>query len=231
VPLRGLRKQIADHMVEAMRHAPQVTAMDLFDVTELVQARDQLQASAEAEGVKLSYLPFFVKASIAALQAVPESNASVDEASQEIVLKRDYNIGIATAVPGGLIVPVVKHADRSSLLELGREIERLVSAARDRKAAPGDLQGGTFTITSFGGLPGSPMFATPILNYPEVAILGVGRIELQPRIVDGQVAPRHCAGISLTFDHRVMDGEAAGRFMAVLRRYIEHPLELLLRLT
>jgi pyruvate dehydrogenase E2 component (dihydrolipoamide acetyltransferase) len=147
------------------------------------------------------------------------------------VLKHDYHIGIATAVPGGLVVPVLKHADRLSMLELSREIDRLVSAARERKASPADLQGGTFTITSFGGLPGGPMFATPILNYPEVAILGVGRIELQPRVVDGQIVPRQCAGISLTFDHRVIDGEAAGRFMAVLRRYLERPLELLLRLT
>jgi pyruvate dehydrogenase E2 component (dihydrolipoamide acetyltransferase) len=229
VPLRGLRKQIADHMLEAVRHAPQVTSMDLFDVTQLVHARDALQASAEADGVKLSYLPFFVKASIAALQAVPEANAVVND--QEIVLKRAYNIGIATAVPGGLVVPVVKHADKLTLLQVGQEIDRLVTAARERRSQPADLAGGTFTITSFGGLPGSPMFATPILNYPEVAILGVGRIDLQPRVVDGQVVPRQCVGISLTFDHRVMDGEAAGRFMAVLRRYLERPLEFLLRLT
>jgi pyruvate dehydrogenase E2 component (dihydrolipoamide acetyltransferase) len=125
---------------------------------------------------------------------------------------------------------VVKRADRLTLIEVAREIERLVSAARERRTPPTDLQGGTFTITSFGGLPGSPMFATPILNYPEVAILGIGRIELQPRVVDGQIVPRQCMGISLTFDHRVMDGESAGRFMAVLRRYLEQPLQFLLRL-
>jgi pyruvate dehydrogenase E2 component (dihydrolipoamide acetyltransferase) len=164
IPLRGLRKQIADHMLEAVRNAPQVTAMDLFDVTELVHALDSLKSGVEAADVRLTYLPFFVKASVAALHAVPEANATIER--DAIVLKHDYNIGIATAVPGGLVVPVVKHADRLTFMEISQEIDRLVSAARERKSPPADLQGGTFTITSFGGLPGSPMFATPILNYP-----------------------------------------------------------------
>jgi len=230
IALRGLRKAIAEHMVEAMRHAPQVTSMDLFDVTELVAAREAMLGSAAADGIKLSYLPFFLKAAVQALKAVPAANAVLDEAAGLIRLKREYNIGIATAVPGGLAVPVVKHADQRSLLEIAAEIERLVSAARERRSPPVDLADGTFTITSFGGLAGSPLFATPILNYPEVAILGVGRIDLQPRVVDGQVVARQCAGVSLTFDHRVLDGEGAGQFMAVLKRYLEHPLELLLHL-
>jgi pyruvate dehydrogenase E2 component (dihydrolipoamide acetyltransferase) len=171
-----------------------------------------------------------VKAAVEALKAVPEANAIVDGQQQAIVLKSEYHIGIATAIPSGLVVPVVRHADRSSLLEIAREIERLVSAARERRSTPSELSGGTFTITSFGGLPGSPLFATPILNYPEVAILGLGRIDLQPRVVDGQVVARQCIGVSFTFDHRVLDGEAAGRFMATLKRFVEQPLELLLRL-
>jgi pyruvate dehydrogenase E2 component (dihydrolipoamide acetyltransferase) len=230
IPLRGLRKSIAEHMVQAWRNAPQVTSMDLLDVTELVRARDLLLGTAQAQGTRLTYLPFFVKAAVAALKAVPIANAVVDEQKSVIVLEQEYHIGIATAVPDGLVVPVVKHADRLSLLEIAREIERLVLAARERRAVPADLSGGTFTITSFGGLPGSPMFATPILNYPEVAILGLGRVDLQPRVVDGQVVPRQCVGVSFTFDHRALDGEAAGQFMAALRRYIEQPLELLLTL-
>ncbi|MBV9602023.1 MAG: 2-oxo acid dehydrogenase subunit E2 [Chloroflexi bacterium] len=228
--LRGLRKSIADHMSEAWRRAPQVTSMEIFDVTELVQARATLRGTTEAANVKLTYLPFFVKACIEALRAVPEANAVVDEQQQAIVLKRDFHIGIATAVPGGLVVPVVRNADRLSLLELAQEIDRLVSAARERRAAPADLSGSTFTVTSFGGLPGGALFATPILNYPEVAILGLGRIDLQPRVVEGQVVARQCIGASFTFDHRVLDGEGAGRFMATLRRYVEQPLELLLHL-
>ncbi len=228
IPLRGLRKSIADHMLKAWRHAPQVTSMDLFEVTELVRARELLVPS--AEGVKLTYLPFFVKAAVEALKGVPEANATVDEQQQAIVLRRDYNIGIATAVPGGLVVPVVKNADQLSLLEIASEIDRVVNAAREHRGSPADQTGSTFTITSFGALPGSALFATPILNYPEVAILGLGRIDLQPRVVNGAVVPRQCIGVSFTFDHRVLDGEAAGRFMAIFRRFVEQPLELLLRL-
>jgi pyruvate dehydrogenase E2 component (dihydrolipoamide acetyltransferase) len=228
VPLQGMRKAIAEHMVEAWRNAPQVTSMDLFDATDLVRARELLTPAAQEEGVRLTYLPFFVKAAIEALRAVPEANAIVR--SDAIQLRSEYHIGIATAVPGGLVVPVVRNADRLTLVALAREIERLVTAARERKASPAELSGSTFTITSFGGLPGSPLFATPILNYPEVAILGLGRIDLQPRVVDGQVVARQCIGVSFTFDHRVLDGEGAGRFMSVLKRYVEQPLELLLRL-
>lgn len=230
IPLKGMRKSIADHMLEAWHKAPQVTSMDVLDVTWLVEARSALLPSAEAEGVRLTYLPFFVKAAIEGLRAVPEANAFVDERQQAIVLRQEFHIGIATAVPGGLVVPVVRNADRLTVLEIAREIERLVTAARERRAAPNELSGSTFTITSFGGLPGSPMFGTPILNYPEVAILGLGRIDLQPRVVDGQVVPRQCIGVSFTFDHRVLDGEGAGRFMAAFKRVVEQPLELLLRL-
>jgi pyruvate dehydrogenase E2 component (dihydrolipoamide acetyltransferase) len=230
IPLRGLRKSIAEHMLEAWRHAPQVTSMDLLDVTELVRAREALLPRARAEGVRLTYLPFFVKACIEALRAVPEANAILDEPRQAIVLRQEFHIGIATAVPGGLVVPVIRHADRLSVLEVAHEIERLVSAARERRGAPADQTGSTFTITSFGGLPGGALFATPILNYPEVAILGLGRIEPQPRVVDGAVVARQCIGASFTFDHRVLDGEAAGRFIATLRRFVEQPVELLLRL-
>jgi pyruvate dehydrogenase E2 component (dihydrolipoamide acetyltransferase) len=230
IPLKGLRKSIADNMVQAWRNAPQVTSMDFFDVTELVTARDALLASAQSERTRLTYLPFFVKAAVEALKTVPEANAVVDDARAAIVLKSEYHIGVATAVPGGLVVPVVKHADRLSLLEIAGEIERLVGAARERRSVPADLTGGTFTITSFGGLPGSPLFATPIVNYPEVAILGLGRIDLQPRVVNGQVVARQCIGVSFTFDHRVLDGEGAGRFMAALKRFVEQPLELLLHL-
>jgi pyruvate dehydrogenase E2 component (dihydrolipoamide acetyltransferase) len=230
IPLRGLRKSIADHMLRAWRNAPQVTSMDLFDVTELVRAREVLLGAAQAQGARLTYLPFFVKAAVEALKAVPIANAVVDEERAIIVLEQNYHIGIATAVPDGLVVPVIKHADRLSLVEIAREIERLVGAARERRAVPADLTGGTFTITSFGGLPGSPMFATPILNYPEVAILGLGRIDLQPRVLDGQVVPRQCVGVSFTFDHRALDGAAAGHFMAALKTYIEQPLELLMNL-
>ncbi len=229
VPFAGLRKRIADHMVEAVHLAPQVTAMDLFDVTELVEARAALRPVAEAEGVHLTYLPFLIKACLIALRAVPDANGVVDEANHALVRHRACHIGIATAVPGGLVVPVIRHAEQRSMLDLAREIERLVAAARARQTPRADLEGGTFTVTSFGGFEGSPLFATPILNHPQVAILGVGRIDPQPRVVDGAIAIRQCMGVSFTFDHRVLDGEAAARFLAALRPPLEHPLQLLLR--
>jgi pyruvate dehydrogenase E2 component (dihydrolipoamide acetyltransferase) len=229
IPFAGLRKRIADHMVEAVRSAPQVTAMDLFDVTELVDARAALRPVAETEGAHLTYLPFLIKACLIALRAVPDANGVVDEASHALVRHRACHIGIATAVPGGLIVPVIRHAEQRSMLDLAREIERLAGAARARHTPRAELEGGTFTITSFGGFDGSPLFATPILNHPQVAILGVGRIDPQPRVVDGAIAIRQCMGVSFTFDHRVLDGEAAARFLAALRAPLEHPLQLLLR--
>ncbi len=228
LPLVGLRKRIAEHMLQAVRHAPQVTSMDLFDVTELVRARREL--AADSPDVKLTYLPFVVKAVVEALKAEPAANAVVDEAGGAIVLRRVYNVGVATAIGEGLVVPVVKDVDRLSILEIAAQIASLVDAARARRSTPEDLSGGTFTITSFGGLPGSPLYATPILNYPETAILGLGRVEQQPRVVDGAIVARDCMGVSFTFDHRALDGEGAARFMAVLRQVLEHPLQLLLRL-
>jgi pyruvate dehydrogenase E2 component (dihydrolipoamide acetyltransferase) len=227
--LRGVRRRMAEHMAEATR-IPAVTAIDTFDVTDLVWTRDELLGHAEAEGVHLTYLPFVVKAAVEALRAVPEANSVFDEHGPAILYKREYHIGIAVAAPAGLLVPVVRNADRLSLMELAVELARLAEAARQEKLSPADLSGSTFTITSFGGLSGGVQFATPIVNSPEVAILGVGRIEQQPRVIDGQVVPRHCVGVSFTFDHRVLDGEGAGRFLATLRRYLERPSELLLRL-
>jgi pyruvate dehydrogenase E2 component (dihydrolipoamide acetyltransferase) len=230
VPFSGLRKRIAEHMLTAARSAPHVWSMDLLDVSELVQTRETLLPQADREGVHLTYLPFIVKAVIEALRAVPFANALVDEARGEIVLKGSYHIGIATAVPDGLVVPVIHHADQLSLIEVARELAELVERARARRSSAADLADGTFTITSYGNMPGAPLFATPILNHPQVAILGIGRVEPQPRVVDGQVVPRPCLGVSFGFDHRVMDGEGAGAFLLELKRYLEHPLQLLLRL-
>ena len=230
IEVRGVRRRMAERMAEAARHVPAVTAMDTFDVSALVQTREQLRPVAEAEGARLTYLPFIVRATVEALRAVPEANAVYDEQGPAVVVSHRYHIGIAVAAPAGLFVPVIKDADRLSLVELARELSRLTTAARSQTLQTADLSGSTFTISSFGGLGTGVQYATPIVNYPEVAILGVGRIEQQPRVVDGQVVPRHCLGASFTFDHRVLDGEGAARFLASLRRYLEQPAELLLRL-
>jgi pyruvate dehydrogenase E2 component (dihydrolipoamide acetyltransferase) len=228
IPLRGIRKRIAEHMHQSKNTAAHFTYVDEVDMTELVQLREQMKPLTEQKGVKLTYLPFIVKACVAALKEMPMLNASLDEAHGEIVLKKYYNIGIAAATEDGLMVPVVKGADRRSLLEIVVEIERLAKAAREGKVALQDLQGSTFTITSLGALGG--LFATPIINYPEVAILGVHEIKKRPVVRDNQIVIRDIMWLSLSFDHRVVDGDVGARFCKKIISYLENPKLLFLEL-
>jgi pyruvate dehydrogenase E2 component (dihydrolipoamide acetyltransferase) len=228
IPLRGIRKRIAEHMHQSKTTAAHFTYVDEVDMTELIQLREQMKQLAEQKGVKLTYLPFIVKASVAALKEMPILNASIDEAKGEIVIKKYYNIGIATATDEGLIVPVIKDADRKSLLEIAMEIERLAKAAREGKVALSDLQGGTFTITSLGALGG--LFATPVINYPEVAILGIHEIKKRPVVRDNQIVIRDIMYVSLSFDHRLIDGDVGARFCKKIISYLENPKLLFLEL-
>ncbi len=228
IPLRGIRKRIAEHMHQSKTTAAHFTYVDEVDMTELIQLREQMKPLAEQKGVKLTYLPFIVKASVAALKEMPLLNASLDEAQGEIVLKKYYNIGIATATEDGLMVPVIKDADRKSLLEIASEIERLARAAREGKIALQDLQGGTFTITSLGALGG--LFATPIINYPEVAILGIHEIKKRPVVRENQIVMRDMMFVSLSFDHRLIDGDVGARFCKKIISYLEDPKLLFLEL-
>jgi len=228
IPLRGIRKRIVEHMHQSKTTAAHFTYVDEVDMTELIQVREQMKPLAEQKGVKLTYLPFIVKASVAALKEMPLLNASIDEAKGEIVIKKYYNIGIATATDEGLIVPVIKDADRKSLLEIAMEIERLAKAAREGKIALSDLQGGTFTITSLGALGG--LFATPIINYPEVAILGIHEIKKRPVVRDNQIVIRDIMYVSLSFDHRLIDGDVGARFCKKIISYLENPKLLFLEL-
>jgi 2-oxoglutarate dehydrogenase complex dihydrolipoamide succinyltransferase (E2) component len=228
IPLRGIRKRIAEHMHQSKTTAAHFTYVDEVDMTDLIQLREQMKPLAEQKGVKLTYLPFIVKASVAALKEMPILNASIDEAKGEIVIKKYYNIGIATATDEGLIVPVIKDADRKSLLEIAMEIERLAKAAREGKIALSDLQGGTFTITSLGALGG--LFATPIINYPEVAILGIHEIKKRPVVRDNQIVIRDIMYVSLSFDHRLIDGDVGARFCKKIISYLENPKLLFLEL-
>jgi pyruvate dehydrogenase E2 component (dihydrolipoamide acetyltransferase) len=228
IPLRGIRKRIAEHMHQSKTTAAHFTYVDEVDMTELIQLREQMKQLAEQKSVKLTYLPFIVKASVAALKEMPILNASIDEAKGEIVIKKYYNIGIATATDEGLIVPVIKDADRKSLLEIAMEIERLAKAAREGKVALSDLQGGTFTITSLGALGG--LFATPVINYPEVAILGIHEIKKRPVVRDNQIVIRDIMYVSLSFDHRLIDGDVGARFCKKIISYLENPKLLFLEL-
>lgn len=226
VPLTSIRKIIAQAMAKSAYTAPHVTLMDEVNVTELVNLRKEIKPIAADRGVKITYLPFIVKALCAALREFPQLNASLDEERQELVLKHYYHIGIATDTERGLVVPVVKDADRKSMWTIASEIEDMATRARTNKLTPAEMKGSTISITNIGSAGG--MFFTPIINYPEVAILGVGRITEKPIMKDGNVVGAHLMALSLSFDHRIIDGALAQNFVNALKRLLESPKMLLM---
>jgi len=230
MPLKGLRRRVAEKMVRSKFTAPHYTFVEEMDATALSSSRSRLNESLAASGSaeKISYLPFICKALVAALKKFPTLNANFDEATQELIIRGAYNFGIAAATDEGLTVPVLKDVDRLSLRELADEIARLGTAAREKKLRVEELSGGTFTITSLGQKSG--LMATPIINHPEVAILGVHRIRKRPVVVDDQVAIREMMNLSLSFDHRVIDGAIGAEFTYALIGFLEHPELLFLEL-
>lgn len=226
IPLRGIRKIIADRMTKSKAVAAHVTHVEEVDVTELVSLRERAKETAVKSGVKLTYLPFIVKAVVATLKKYSLVNSSLDDEKSEIVVKRYYNIGIAVATENGLIVPVIKDADKKSLLQIAREIEDLSKKARTNKLTLNEAKGGTFTITNIGSVGG--IFSTAIINYPEVAILALGRIVKRPAVKDGQIVVRYMANLALTFDHRVLDGADAAGFLNAIKHDLETPSLLIL---
>jgi pyruvate dehydrogenase E2 component (dihydrolipoamide acetyltransferase) len=221
VPLRGIRRTVAKRMAEASKRVAEVTIWEDADITELEQVRAKEQSVAEKKGVKLTYLPFLIKAVIPALKAHPYFNASLDEATEAIILKKYFNIGIAVDTSDGLIVFVIKNADEKNILDLAREIATLAEKARLRKIDLHELKGSTFTITNYGVVGAS--YGTPIINHPEVAIVGLGKIEDRPVVRNGQIAIRKIMPLSLAFDHRVIDGVEAGRFLGVVIQHLQDP--------
>ncbi len=225
IPLRGIRKRISDHMHHSKNTAAHFTYVDEVDMTQLVKVRGELKAVAEKQGVKLTFLPFIIKACVGALKKHPTLNASVDHEKQEIILKNYYNIGVATATDQGLIVPVVKAADQLSMVEIASEVERLSAAARDGKIALEEIQGSTFTITSLGVQGG--LFATPIINTPELAIMGIHEIKKRPVVIDNEIVVRDIMLMSLSFDHRIIDGHIGAAFAKDVKAFLEDPKWLL----
>ncbi len=221
VPIHGLRKRIYDKMAKSKATAAHFTYVEEVDMSHLVQLRERLNEAGAKKGVKLTFLPFVIKACLAAIREYPTLNASVDDERQEIVVKRYYNIGIATATDEGLNVTVVHDADRKDLWALAADIERLASAAREKKLSLQDVQGSTFTITSLGKEGG--ILATPIINWPEVAILGIHKIEKRPVVRDDHVVIREMMYVSCSFDHRVIDGHVGAAFVQSVKNYLEHP--------
>lgn len=225
-PIRGLRKRIYENMTLSKSKAVHCSGMDEVVITKLVALRKQLQHHAEKAGVKLTYLPFFVKSVAKALKRHPIFNATVDDERMEICYKKHIHIGVATATEAGLVVPVIKHADQKTILEIAKEIQDLSIRAKERKLKPHELTGSTFTISNTGGNGG--WYATPIINYPEVAILGMHSIKRKPIVLDDQIVIGDVMGMSITFDHRIIDGAPSNAFMTDIHSLIENPELLIL---
>ncbi|MFD1570737.1 2-oxo acid dehydrogenase subunit E2 [Halorubrum laminariae] len=237
IPYRGVRRTIGKQMERSKYTAPHVTHHDTVAVDRLVEAREQLKPTAEERGVRLTYMPFVMKAIVAGLREYPVLNSELREEDEEIVLKDEYNLGVAVATDAGLMVPVVEDVDEKGLFELADEVSDLAARARDRTLKPGEMKGGTFSITNFGAIGGE--YATPIINYPETAILGLGAIEERPVVRDGGGSDRDDKGggsevvaaptlpLSLSIDHRVVDGAVAAEFANTVMEHLEQPLLLL----
>lgn len=229
IPFAGMRRKIAEHLVKSKQTAPHFAYVEEADMSKLVAMRDELLPVAEEQGIKLSYLPFIIKAVVAGLRKYPSLNAQLDDLRQELVYKSDYHMGVAVATDQGLIVPVVKFADQKSLFTVANEIKSLAEKARNGKLALDDLKGGTFTLTSIGSIGG--LFSVPIINHPEVAIMGINKIERRPvvRTIDGQeqIVIRDMMHLSISCDHRVVDGSEAALFVKEVIRHLENPALLL----
>lgn len=226
-PVRGLRRAISQQMVASHLQTVRTLHVDEADVTNLVTMRERLKPLAERAGVKLSYLPFIMKAVVTALRAFPMINASLDEEKGEIVRKHYYNLGVAVATEVGLVVPVIHDVDRKSVLDLAQEVQAKAQRARDGKLTPEDVRGGTFSITNIGSLGG--LFSFPIINVPEAAILGVHTIKKRPVVLeDDTIAARQMLYLSMSFDHRIIDGAEAAMFTSYLIELLETPESLML---
>lgn len=221
VPFKGIRKAISHAMVKSAYTAPHVTIMDEVEVSELVALRTRLKPMMEKKGTKVTYLPFIVKALVAACRQFPAMNAMIDEANNEIVYKKYYHIGIATDTDNGLIVPVIHDADRRSIWMIASDIKDLATRGREGKLGPNELKGSTITITNIGSAGG--MFFTPIINFPEVAILGTGRISEKPVVKNGEIVAAPVMALSLSFDHRLIDGATAQNFMNYIKQLLANP--------
>jgi len=223
--MSGIRKAIAKAMVNSKHTAPHVTLMDEIDVAKLVAHRKKFKEVAAAKGIKLTFLPYIVKALTSALREFPVLNTSLDDATSEIIHKHYYNIGIAADTEKGLLVPVVKDADRKSVFTISNEINELAGKARDGKLAPNEMKGASCTISNIGSAGGQ--WFTPVINHPEVAILGVGRIAEKPIVRNGEIVAAPVLALSLSFDHRMIDGATAQNAMNHIKRLLNDP-ELLL---
>jgi pyruvate dehydrogenase E2 component (dihydrolipoyllysine-residue acetyltransferase) len=221
-PLDPFRRRIGEAMSLAWTMAPRVTQYDQADITEL----DTFRRQQEASGPKLTPTAFALRAAASALKQFPQFNASLDEAAGQLILKQYYHIGVAVDTPRGLLVPVLRDVDKKSVRELAQELSEIAERARNKKVTAEEMRGGTFTITNLGGIGGTAF--SPIVNYPEVAILGMARARLQPVVHNGEIVPRLILPLSVSYDHRVIDGADAARFTRRITEMLENPLQMLL---
>lgn len=228
IPIKGIRRAIADAVVKSLYTSPQVTIMDEVEVTKLVELREKAKPYAEKRNVKLTYLPFFIKSVVAACREFPIMNAFLDENTNEIVIRKNYHIGVAMDTEQGLLVPVVKDAERKNIWSIAEELRELTERGRQGKLLPHELKGSTITITNIGSAGG--MFFTPILNYPESAILGMGRITHKPWVRGDEIVVAPVISLSLSFDHRIIDGAMAQNFMNSMKSKLEQSDLLLLEI-
>jgi len=228
IPIRGLRKRIFENMARSKRTAAHFAYADEVECTRLVELRNRTKGYAEEVGVKLTFLPFIVKAVVAALKKHPTLNTWVDDVNNEMIQKANLDIGIATATEAGLIVPVVRGADRLSILDIAREITRLSTDARNGKIKQEDVGGSTFTVTSLGRLGG--LFSTPVVNYPEVAIMGIHEMKKRPIVVGDEIKIGQVMVLALSFDHRIIDGHVGAAFAQEVKALLEDPDRLLVEM-
>lgn len=221
IPFRGVRRKIADNLLRSKQSAAHFTYVEECDVTELVALRARAKKRAAERGIKLSFLPFIIKAVVSGLKKYPIVNSTLDVERDEIVLRKSYHVGVAAATESGLIVPVLKNADRLSLFDIAGCLEPLAERVRTGKASRDELTGSTFTISSLGALGG--VLATPIINFPEVAILGVHKIRETPAVRDGQIVIRQIMNLSISLDHRIVDGYEGAKFLQHVVGLLEDP--------
>ena len=220
-PMSSVRRATAAHMATAWSAIPHVTQSDKADITELEKLRKQFQARAETAGGKLTITAILLKVATCALKRFPQFNASVDMAKREIIYKKYYHAGVAVDTDRGLLVPVIRDVDRKSIIELSAELSQIAEMARSKKLTPEDMQGGTFTVTNLGGIGGTHF--SPIVNHPEVAIIGVARGRIEPVLINDAFQPRLLLPLILSYDHRLIDGADAARFLRSIAEMLEEP--------
>jgi pyruvate dehydrogenase E2 component (dihydrolipoamide acetyltransferase) len=218
IPMKGLRRMIAERLVQAKSRAALVTVFEEVDAGQIVEVRNELRQ--QRQDLKITYMPLIMKAIVAAVEEVPSVNGWVDDDREEVVLSKEVNIGFAVDTPSGLLVPILKNVEKKDVWTLAREVEELAEKARQGKLGLEDVRGGTISISNYGAL--NSLSGTPIVNYPEIAIVGVGRVEKKPVVRDGQIVVGNMMQIAVTFDHRAVDGGTMAAFVNALKKHIEN---------